>query len=92
MWTVAVKLARVASQLDWIDAGDEPKLPFIGRSSLLDVVDMAQTLEMFVGFAVQLKVGFEIGFVVAKLAKVIASNHDGHLVFPGVTSILRQVV
>ena len=76
MWTVAVKLARVASQLDWIDAGDEPKLPFIGRSSLLDVVDMAQTLEMFVGFAVELKVGLEIGLVLTELANEVSSNDN----------------
>ena len=47
---------------------------------------------MFVCFAVELKIGFQVGLVVAKLAQVVASNNHRHLIFPRVTSVLRQVV
>ena len=44
MGTVGIEIASVAPKLYWIDTGQETKLPFIGRTSLLDVIDMAKTL------------------------------------------------
>ena len=44
MRTVGDEVGGVASKLDGVDAGEKPEFPFIGRTSLLDVIDMAQTL------------------------------------------------
>ena len=44
MRTVGDKVSGVASKLYRVDAGQKPEFPFIGRTSLLDVIDMAETL------------------------------------------------
>ena len=42
--TVCIEIASIASQFHRINAGQETEFPFIGRTSLLDVIDMAETL------------------------------------------------
>ena len=39
--TVGVEITSIAVKFNWVQAGEEPQLPLIGRSTLLDVVDMA---------------------------------------------------
>ena len=73
--TVAVKLAGIAPKLYRVDASDEPQLPLVGRPALFDVIDVAEPLKVFVCFAMELKIGFQVGLVVAKLAQVVASNN-----------------
>ena len=49
---------------------------------------MAQSLQMFVSFAVKLEVGFEVGPVVAEVAQVVTANDNGNLVFSGTTAVM----
>ena len=54
---VGVIVASVAPQLNWIGDIQELELPLIGRAPFFDMVHVIQALEMFVSFAVELKVG-----------------------------------
>ena len=42
--TICNEFGSIASNFDRINAGQETEFPFIGRTSLLDVIDMAETL------------------------------------------------
>ena len=72
---VAVELTGVAPQFNRIDTGDETQLPLVGNTALLDVVDMAKSLQVLVCLAVQLEIGLQVSLVVAELAEVVPSNH-----------------
>jgi len=85
---VGLELARVAAQVDWVDAGQEPELPLVLRSALLDVVDMAEALKMLVSFAVELEVGLQIGAVVAQVTEVVAADDNGHLILSGPAAVM----
>ena len=85
---VGLELAGVAPQVNWIDAGQESELPLVVRTSLFNVIDVAETLQMFVGFTVKLKVSFQVGSVVTEVAQVVAANDNGDLVFSGSTSVV----
>ena len=52
------------------------------------MIDMAEPLEMFVRFTMELEVGFEVRLVVAQLTEIIASNDYGDLVLPRSRSVL----
>ena len=73
---VGVIVASIAPQLNWIGDIQELKLPLIGRAPFFDMVHVIQALEMFVGFAVELKVGLEIGLVLTELANEVSSNDN----------------
>lgn len=88
---VGLELTSVAAEVDRIDAGQKSKLPFILGPTFFDVVDVAQTLEVLVGLAMELEVGLQVGSVVAKVAEIVAADDDGDLVLSGPTAIVRQV-
>jgi hypothetical protein len=77
---VGVVVASVAPELNRIGHGQELELPLVLRSTLLDVVDMVQTLKVFVRLAVELEVGLQVGLVAAQLADVVGADDDRHLV------------
>ena len=52
------------------------------------MVDVAQSLQMFVSFAVKLEVGFQVGSVIAEVAQVVTSYDNGNLVLSGSTSVM----
>ena len=72
---VAVELTGVAPQFDRIDTGDETQLPLVGNTALLDVVDMAKSLQVLVCLTVQLEIGLQVSLVVAELTEVVPSNY-----------------
>ena len=72
---VAVELTGIAPQFNRIDTGDETQLPLVGDTTLLDVVDVAKSLQVLVCLAVQLEIGLQVSLVVAELAEVVPSNH-----------------
>ena len=88
MRAVGLELARVAAEIDGVDAGQESQLPLILRASLFDVVDVAKTLQVFVRFAMKLKVSLQVGAVVAKVAQVVAADDDGDLIFSGPAAVV----
>ena len=47
---------------------------------------------MFVSFAVELEVGFQVGLVAAQLADVVGSDDDGNLMLPHVAPVHGQVL
>ena len=74
MWTVSVEVTSVTAKLNRIETGKISELPVVCWTSLFDVVNVTEPLEMLVCFAVQLEVGLEICLVVTELAQVVASN------------------
>jgi len=90
--TVGLKVAGIAAEVNWIDAGDEPELPLVFRTSFFDVIDVTQPLQVLVCFAMQLEVGFEIGSVVAEVTKVVPAYDYGDFVFTCAASVLGQVL
>ena len=89
---VGVIVTRVASKLNGIGNCQELQFPLIFWTSFFDVVDMVESLKMFVCFAVKLEVGFQVGLVAAQLADVVGSNDDGNLMLPHVAPVHGQVL
>ena len=90
--TVGVEVAGVAPQLDRVEAGEVPQLPLVGRAPFLDVVHMAQSLQVLVRLAVELEVGFQVGLVVAQLAEGVAANDDGYFILPRPAAVLGEML
>ena len=90
--TVGLEVAGVAPEVDRIHARDESELPLVFRTSLVDVVDVTEPLQVLVCFAVQLEVGFEIGAVVAEVTKVVPAYDYGDFVFARAASVVGQVL
>ena len=68
MKTIGVIIASITSQLYRIGNIQKFQLPFIGWASFFYVIDMVETLQVLVSLTVKLKVGLQIGLVVAQLA------------------------
>ena len=60
---VSVEITGIAPELNRVGDVHEVQFPLVGRAALHDVVHQLQLLQMFVGLAVELEVGLEIGFV-----------------------------
>ena len=60
---VCVEITAIAAELNRVGDVHEVQFPLVSRPSLHDVIHQLQLLQMFVRLAVQLEVGFEIGFV-----------------------------
>ena len=56
------------------------------------MVDMVETLEVLVSFAVKLEVCLQVGLVAAQLADVVGANDDGHFMLTGVAPVQGQVL
>ena len=65
---VGVVVAGITSELNWIGDIQKLQLPFVCWTAFFNVIDMVETLQMLVSLTVKLKVGLQIGLVVAQLA------------------------
>lgn len=82
MSTVGIIVAGVTTQLRCTRGGCKVlEFPFVSRAALLDVVHVLQPLQMLVGLAVKLEVGFEIRFVGTQLADKVAGDEGKNLAF-----------
>ena len=87
MYGVGVIVAHITSNLNRIRHIDEFEFPFGLWATFFDVIDMLQSLQMLVRFAVQLEVRFQVGLVRAQFADTTATNRHQHLVFARTSSI-----
>ena len=68
MKAVGVVVTGITSELNWIGDIQKLQLPFVCWTAFFNVIDMVETLQMLVSLTVKLKVGLQIGLVVAQLA------------------------
>ena len=60
---VRVEITGITAELNRVGDVHEVELPLVGGTTLHDVIDKLQLLEMFVRLAVELEVSLEISFV-----------------------------
>lgn len=72
---VALQLCNVVVVIGCGRVNDVLELVLVTESALFDVVGEVDALQMLVGLAVQLTVGFEVRFVAAQTARVVVVVH-----------------
>lgn len=81
---IGVIVTGIALQMHWVSNGNTLQPPLVGFAPLLDVSHQLVLLYMFVSFAMQLKVGLQLGVVTTEIALVRIPHH-------GLPLLLRQV-
>ena len=55
------------------------------------MIDMVETLQVLVCLAVELKVCFQVGLILAQLTNKVASNDNGHLKLPVSSAVMCEM-
>ena len=89
---VGIVVTHITSNLHRIRDIDILDLPFCSLLPFFDVVHLLKSLQMLISFAVELKVGLEVGLVLTKFANIRASHCHKDFIFSDAGPILLHML